>query len=153
MSGRDAVRMSAAEIARFLDEPRTLNVATVGPDGAIHIVAMWFVVRDGCPAFTTYGKSQKVANLRRDPRLSGLVEGGESYDRLRGVEMIGRGRIIEEPDEVVRLVGELSEKYGMGHSSEQIARTAAKRVGIVLEPERIISWDHAKLAAATQTAG
>ena len=39
MSLRDAVRMSADEVATFLAGPRTLNIATVGADGAIHIVS------------------------------------------------------------------------------------------------------------------
>lgn len=147
MSLRDAVRMTPDEVADFLAQPRTLDVATVGADGAIHIVAMWFGMLGTSPVFTTYGKSQKVVNLRRDPRLSGLVETGDSYDRLQGVELIGKGRIIDDPDEVVRIVGDISAKY-TGRSLERDARkAAAKRVAVVLDPDRVISWDHRKLGA------
>jgi PPOX class probable F420-dependent enzyme len=140
--------MTADEIAAFLDEPRTLNVATVAPDGAIHLVAMWFVMHGECPAFWTYAKSQKVRNLRHDPRLSALVEGGDSYGTLRGVELIGAGRIVDEPVEVLELGRELAQKYdGRSPDDHDLGRAAAKRVGVVLEPARTISWDHSKLVA------
>jgi len=40
---------------------------------------------EGAPALETKAKSQKVQNLRRDPRITCLVEEGDSYDQLRGV--------------------------------------------------------------------
>ena len=57
---RDQIIMSDEEIAAFLDEERVLNVATIGPTGHPHVVAMWYAVVDGRPAFWTFGKSQKV---------------------------------------------------------------------------------------------
>ena len=47
------------------------------------------------------GKSQKVINLRRDPKISALVESGDTYSELRGVEVTGTGRIVDDPAEVV----------------------------------------------------
>lgn len=149
MSVRDAVRMSGEEIAAFLAAPRTLNIATIGPDGAIHLVAMWFTMQGQCPVFTTYGRSQKVANLRRDPCLTGLVEAGSTYGELQGVELIGAARIIDDPAEVLEIVREMSLKYS-GHTLPHKAeRAAVKRVGILLEPRRVITWDHRKLAATS----
>jgi len=148
MSSRSAIRMTDAEVAAFLAEPRTLNVATLGSDGAIHLVAMWYAMRGDCPVFTTYRTSQKVANLRRDPRLSALVEAGESYDSLRGVELIGVAEIIDDPNEVLALVRQIGAHYGARGAGQDEARAAAKRVGIRLVPERVISWDHAKIGAS-----
>jgi PPOX class probable F420-dependent enzyme len=150
MSLRDAVRMSADEVAAFLAGPRTLNIATVGSDGAIHIVAMWYAMHGECPVFTTYGRSQKVVNLRRDPRLTGLVESGHQYDELRGVELIGTARIVDDPVEVLEVVRELSVKYSGRSLAHDAEKAAARRVAIVLEPQRVISWDHGKLAAAAR---
>ncbi len=145
MSSRDAVRMTPAEIAAFLDEPRTLNSATIGSDGAIHIVAMWFVMDGLSPVFTTYAKSQKVANLRRDSRMSGLVESGSEYTELRGVELIGTARILDDPSDVLRVVQHCSAKYTGRSPGQEAEQVAAKRVAIALDPERTISWDHRKL--------
>jgi PPOX class probable F420-dependent enzyme len=137
--------MSAAEVAAYLDQPRTLNVATVGADGAIHIVAMWYIMRGASPMFWTSAKSQKVRNLERDSRVSGLVESGDTYAELQGVELIGNASLITDLDEVLKLGLEISAKYARGSQLGDLRAVAAKRVGIELRPERTISWDHRKL--------
>jgi len=147
MSARDRITMSEAEVAAFLAAARTLNVATLGPGGEIHIVALWFVMHGTSPVFWTYARSQKARNLARDTRLSALAEGGESYGTLRGVELIGTATVITDPAQVLRIGAELSVKYaGLGHDGD-LARAAAKRIGVILNPARTISWDHSKLAA------
>lgn len=90
MSGRDAVRMTEAELADFLRARRKVQVATVGPDGAPHLTTLFHIVLDdGRMAFWTYGRSQKIRNLERDPRLTCLVEDGEDYFELRGAAVHG----------------------------------------------------------------
>ena len=59
--------MTPAEVDAFLGVPRTLNVATIGPSGHPHLVAMWYGFLDGKVAFWTFAKSQKILNLRREP--------------------------------------------------------------------------------------
>jgi PPOX class probable F420-dependent enzyme len=141
--------MSETEVAAFLDEARTLNVATLGPDGAIHIVAMWYVMHGTSPVFWTYGKSQKARNLSRDARLSALVEAGESYDTLHGVELIGTAELVTDPVQVLRIGEELSGRYaGLGYGGD-LSQVAAKRIGVILHPARTISWDHRKLAVGS----
>ena len=80
----------------FLHQQRSSTVATYGPDGQIHLVGMRDAVKDNTVRIETKRKSQKVVNLRRDPRMSFLVEAGETYDQLRGVAMEGRGVVIED---------------------------------------------------------
>src|SRR6476620_276437 len=77
MSRRDQIRMTDDEVDAFIHERRTMNVATFNHDGSIHLVAMWYGFIDGKPAFETYQKSQKVANLRRDPHITVLLEDGD----------------------------------------------------------------------------
>ena len=89
---RDLIAMSEAEVAAFLAEARSLNVATLGKDGAPHLTTLWCTVKDGAILFETYGKSQKVLNIQRDPRVAVLCEAGETYDQLRGVSIRGRAR-------------------------------------------------------------
>ncbi len=59
--------MTDDEVKDFLDGRHVMNIATMGPDGNIHLVAMWYGFLNGNPAFETFAKSQKVKNLRRDP--------------------------------------------------------------------------------------
>jgi PPOX class probable F420-dependent enzyme len=148
MSARSPVAMTEPEVAAFLAAARTLTVATIGSDGGIHLVAMWFVMHGTSPVFWTYGKSQKVRNLARDARLSGLAEDGESYQTLRGVQLIGTAEVVSDPGEVLRIGAELSAKYAGLSPAGDLARQAAKRVGVRLRPARTISWDHRKLATS-----
>ena len=82
---RGQIRMTDDEVAAFVQASRTATMATIGPNGLPHLVAMWFAVIDGTVWFETKAKSQKVQNLRRDPRISVLLEDGLTYDTLRGV--------------------------------------------------------------------
>src|SRR5580658_1661307 len=96
MSRREQIRMTEAEVDEFLHGRRTMCVATNGAGGHPHVVAMWYGFLEGAPAFWTYGKSQKIVNLRRDPRISCLVEDGEDYAELRGVELQGTATVIDD---------------------------------------------------------
>ena len=53
---------------------------------------MWYAIIDGAPCFWTFAKSQKVVNLRRDPRITCMVEAGDEYSDLRGVELVATPR-------------------------------------------------------------
>ena len=129
-----------------------LNVATIGPTGHPHLVAMWYAMLDGHPSFWTFGKSQKIVNLRRDPRITALVESGDAYSELRGVELVGTARIVEDFDAIVAIGRAVAAKYQgpeAASSPEVLAfleGQARKRVGVVIDVDRVVSWDHTKLA-------
>ena len=149
-SGRNAVTMTDDEIASFLEDAMKVQVATVGPDGAPHLTTLFYVLDEGRIAFWTYGKSQKIANLRRDPRISCLVEDGEDYFELRGVSISGRARLIEEYDDIHALGTRVSARMANGADlgdlgREIVDRQARKRVGVVVEPDTVASWDHRKM--------
>ncbi len=149
---RDAIRMNEVETAAFLDECRSLQVATLDRDGAPHLTTLWFAVKDGDFLFETYGKSQKMVNLRRDPRIAVLCEAGETYDQLRGVSVQGLAEIVDAGEPLLELMGLLVERSHPELSAEQVAAKAAqlaqKRVVVVVRPTKLISWDHRKLATA-----
>ncbi|MFI5041748.1 MAG: PPOX class F420-dependent oxidoreductase [Acidimicrobiales bacterium] len=129
----------------FLHGRRAMSMATVG---AIQLVAMWYGFLDGDIVFETKAKSQKIANLRRDPRLTVLVEDGERYEELRGVEIVGRGEIIEDPDTLWQIGVSVFERYQGPYSEEMrpfVEVMMAKRVGVRLRADKVVSWDHRKL--------
>jgi PPOX class probable F420-dependent enzyme len=147
-SRRDAITMTPAEIDEFLQGRRVMNVATIGPSGHPHVVAMWYGFLDGKPAFWTFGKSQKILNLRRDNKITALVEDGEKYSELRGVELVGTATIVEDYDTLVTLGKSVSERYTGPVTAETlpfIEGQARKRLGVVLDVERTVTWDHTKL--------
>ncbi|HEX6312127.1 MAG TPA: TIGR03618 family F420-dependent PPOX class oxidoreductase [Acidimicrobiia bacterium] len=149
MSRRDQIKMSEDEIQAFLQAGRDLQVASINADGTPHLVTMWYAVDDGTVAFWTYAKSQKIVNLRRDPRLTVLVATGEAYEELKGVSISGRAEVVEERDEVLRFGEAIYERYWGPIDNDAVregVRTmGAKRVVVVVKPEKVVSWDHAKL--------
>lgn len=142
--------MSDEEVEAFLGERHTMNIATHNHDGTIHLVAMWYALVDGAVVFETFAKSQKVANLARDPRITALVEDGDSYDRLRGVELVGTAEIITDHDLLMAIAREVIARYQpevpAGDRDAVAEMMVQKRVAIRLHVDRVVSWDHRKLA-------
>jgi PPOX class probable F420-dependent enzyme len=151
VSRRDQIRMSAAELAAFLDEQRTLIVATNGRDGWPHLMPLWFTVRDGEPWAWTYARSQKVRNLERDPRVTWQVEAGTSYEQLRGVMVKARVVLHRDLATVEAFGLELFSRYtGADPLPDPVAAMvraqAPKRVALQLvAAQPAVTWDHAKL--------
>jgi len=145
---RALVTMSDDEVQEYLLHSRTMTLATLGPDGHPHLVAMWFAVLDGEIWFETKAKSQKAVNLRRDARVTCLVEDGLTYDKLRGVSLEGRAEVVEDPDALWRVGVDIWERYN-GPYSEEIRPLVEvmlnKRIAIRIETDRVRSWDHRKL--------
>src|ERR1700712_1509524 len=111
---RGAVAMSDAEIEEFLAGDMKVQVATIGADGAPHLTTLFYVLDEGRIAFWTYGSSQKVKNLRRDPRITCLVEDGDDYFELRGVSITGRATLLEEYDDVKALGARMTQRMAQG---------------------------------------
>src|SRR3954464_6423254 len=100
---RDLIKLTDDELDAFLQRRQTMNIATYNHDGTIHLVAMWYGFYDGKPAFETFTKSQKVLNLRRDNRITALVEDGKEYEKLRGLELVGTADVVDDPDVVMEV--------------------------------------------------
>ncbi len=150
-SKRSQIVMSDDEVQVYLESERVLNVATIGPTGHPHLVAMWFAMVGGNAVFWTFSKSQKIVNLRRDSKMTGLVESGDTYDQLRGVELRGRGVIVDDYEAILEIGKAVGVKYNgpsaLGESALPFLEAqAAKRFGVVFEIDHIASWDHTKLA-------
>lgn len=154
MSGnRDAVKMSDAEIGTMLADNLKVQVASNGPDGVPHLTTLFYVVEDGKVAFWTYGRSQKIRNLERDPRVTALVEDGVDYFELRGVSITGRAEIIRDHDRIFDIGAKVATRMLDAESfealgdfgRETVEKQAQKRVAVVIHSDRIATWDHSKL--------
>ena len=141
--------MTDEERERFLDEGWTLQVAKNGPGGFPHLAAMWYVVIDGVVHFTTFGKSQKIVNLRRDPHITAMLETGKTYEELRGLVIRGTAELDTDVATTAAVMSVVGSKYqGMPipiETPEAALPAASKRVTVRIRPERIYSWDHTKL--------
>ena len=159
---RDRVMMTPDEVAAMLANGRKVQLATINPDGYPHLVTMYYALIDGKIAFWTYRTSQKALNLARDARISCLVETGEAYFDLRGVQIQGTVETITDPAAVYQIglaIGQVmgnatagvttgpagTADAGLQAINEYVANAARRRYGFIVSPVRVISWDHAKL--------
>ncbi|MGB3696631.1 MAG: PPOX class F420-dependent oxidoreductase [Gordonia sp. (in: high G+C Gram-positive bacteria)] len=144
---RASIVMTDDEIETFIARRRIANLATQGKT-ASHLTAMWYAVIDGEIWFETKAKSQKVVNLRRDPRATVLIEAGDTYDTLRGVSIEGTVEIHDDPDACFAVGRSVWERYNGPYTDDLRPAVEAmmnKRVAARLVPTRTRSWDHRKL--------
>ena len=142
--------MSDEEITAFLERSRTATMATNGPKGHPHLIAMWYGLLDGKIYFETKAKSQKAVNLRRDPKISVMVEAGDTYDQLRGVAVEGTAHLIEDTEDPEYWAAAVSvfERYNGPYNDEMkpfVEIMMNKRIVVRVDPERTRSWDHRKI--------
>ena len=142
---RSQIVMDDDEIAVFIDRSRTATMATMGPNGVPHLVAMWYGVIDGKIWFETKARVEKTVNLRRDNRITVMIEDGLTYDTLRGVSIEGTGEIVEDPDAIWQVGVSVWERYNGPYTEEMkplVEFMLHKRVVVRVDPIRIRSWDH-----------
>jgi nitroimidazol reductase NimA-like FMN-containing flavoprotein (pyridoxamine 5'-phosphate oxidase superfamily) len=151
-SRRDQIRMTPEEIRAFLDSKKTLIIVSNGRDGFPHPMPMWFYADpSGAIWCTTFRKSQKVLNLRRDPRATLLVESGEVYAELKSVVFYAQAEVIDDRAAVIDTLVNINTRGRTVAEGDlpaligAVSQAAGKRVALKFTPEREISWDHAKL--------
>lgn len=140
--------MTDDEVAAFLAAQRRAHVATINADGTPHLVPLSYVLIDGRLTFWTDPRSRKVANLRRDSRLTCLVEAGEHFAEFHAVQISGRAELSDDPASSERVglalferaAGQLNDKLRAA-----VAALVSDRVAITVHPDRIVTWDHRKV--------
>lgn len=149
---RNRLELDEADRRALMEGVGTLQVASLGRDGWPHLVPMWFTVDDqGLVVFTTYGTSQKVRNLERDPRITVLLEVGEAYNELRGLSIDGEAEIVRDAAttyyvrECIAAKREGRARPERPASAEGLPSWASKRVTVRVHPRRTRSWDHRKI--------
>ncbi|MFE1802441.1 pyridoxamine 5'-phosphate oxidase family protein [Streptomyces sp. NPDC059517] len=143
------IMMTPEELDEFLTTQRTCRVATVSADGAPHVSTLWFVWDGKSLWLYSITRSKRWADLRRDPRVAVVVDAGEEYDQLRGVEVSGSvefvgeaprtGEPYPELDAVERLFAR--KNFGLNEMPHD-----GRHAWMRLTPEATASWDFRKLA-------
>ncbi|MFD8405091.1 pyridoxamine 5'-phosphate oxidase family protein [Streptomyces anulatus] len=143
------IMMTPGERDAYLREQRTCRVATLGADGAPHIGSLWFVWDGGSLWLYSITRSLRWSQLRRDARIAVVVDDGEEYGELRGVELTGRAEFVGEAPRTGEPCPELVEAerlfpvkyFGMTQMPHD-----GRHAWLRLTPETITSWDFRKLA-------
>jgi len=125
-------------------------MGTINASGTPQLTVMWYALLPGEDVVVLNATRGlvKERNLRRDPRMTCMVEEGDSYEELRGVELVGTGEIVEAPERMWEMGVDLFERYQGTYTEEMrpfVEAMLHKRVVVKLHVERIVSWDHRKL--------
>ena len=150
-----SIRLSRAEAWEVLGASHTGIFTSLRSDGVPITLPVWFVALDERIYIDAVATTKKIARIRRDPRVSFLVESGERWRDLRGVHLTGRARIVDEPELQARVSAALGEKYA-GFSGDRSAMPAESRshyeiehLVLEIEPdERILSYENARIPLA-----
>ena len=141
--------MSEAEMWDFIESQKSAQVATINRDGSPHLTTLWFAILDGKLVLETFSKSQKVVNLRRDPRIAVLLESGETYEQLRGVSINATAELVTDFDGVHALHMTVLRRNASEIPEETLEKISlgmsAKKTAILIKAEKVMSWDHSKL--------
>ena len=148
MNRRNQIGMTFEELTAYLDEARNMALCTVGKDGYPHVVAMSYMVKDSIIYMSSFKKAQKVLNAKRNKKVAVMVESGRGYSDLKGVLIRGDCEVIENPEDVWRIMKEVRDFQGTAVSLEEDAvlrERAKKRAVLKITPVKTSSWDHTKL--------
>ena len=142
------IAMMPDELSAFLAEQRTCRVATVGADGP-HATPLWFGWDGACLWLYSITRSQRWADLQKDPRIGVVVDAGSDYFDLHGVEVTGVAEVVgevprtgETHDELTSVEAHFARKYFGTDAMVYDGKHAWLRV----RPTKIASWDFRKLA-------
>ena len=147
------IAMSQGELDSFLAVQRTCRLATLGPAGP-HVSPVWFVWHDGALWVYSLTRSQRWADVQRDPRVSAVVDAGEEYAELHGAEIEGEAAVTgpvprtgaEEAPELAAVERLMAVKYQERTDMMHDGRHAWLRI----TPRKITSWDFRKLATLSR---
>jgi len=125
-----------------------VRVATVGPDGAPHVVPLWFVWEPEALYMSVRGSSRTVANVRSDPNVALLLDAGQSWVELAGVEVHGKAELLEpsHPD-LRRPISKWHDKYRLllsGGGFRRFTEAIPELWFLRVRPDRLRWWDHAR---------
>ncbi|MEW2453927.1 pyridoxamine 5'-phosphate oxidase family protein [Streptomyces albus] len=147
------IMMTPEERDAFLRTRRTCRVATVGPDGAPHVGALWYCWDGTALWLYSVTRSRRWAQLRRDPRIAVVVDDGVEYGELRGVELSGQVEFVGEAPRTGEPCSELDapeREFAAKYFGMEEMPHDGRHAWLRLIPEAVVSWDFRKLGGGGQ---
>ncbi|PYN25675.1 MAG: hypothetical protein DMD99_07845 [Candidatus Rokuibacteriota bacterium] len=132
--------LDEAQIQGFLATRDVVVLATVQADGAPLAMPMWFLHGSAALTMITVADTQKVRNLRRDPRVCVVAEAVGASGDVRGVTVQGSAEFLSDGSERRALVDHFHEKYRRLEQLWNGKAMPANRVMFRIVPSRVRSW-------------
>jgi hypothetical protein len=142
------IMMTPGELDTFLTSERTCRVATASSGGAPHVSALWFAWDGASLWLYSVVRSRRWTDLARDPRVAVVIDSGEEYGELRGVELSGTAERVGEVPRTGELCAELDVPetlFARKYFSLEDMPHDGRHAWLRLTPEKTVSWDFRKL--------
>jgi hypothetical protein len=142
-----SIAMTPGEVDAFLHEQRTARVATVAGDGSPHVVPLWYVWVGGRLWLNSLTRSQRWVDIQRDPRVAVIIDAGEAYHELRGVELRGPAIPVGDVPRTTAPVPELvavEDAFALKYHGSHDFRPDGRHAWLAITPKGVRSWDFRK---------
>jgi hypothetical protein len=140
------IAMTPQERDQFLAESWTCRLATQSADGP-HVTPLWFVWDGSALWINSIVSSQRWTDVQRDPRVAVVIDAGERFTELRGVELRGKAAAVGEAPRSGEQVPELVPvelMYARKYLGSDQFRYDGRHAWLRLRPSKIVSWDFRK---------
>ncbi len=149
--------LSDEELDELMTTSWNMRIATVGPGDRINLTPLWFGWAGG--SIYCYCRGQKVANLRRHPTCTILVDRNERFAELQGAMFQGHAEVLEDAEaeaadpHLAEAREQIGRKYAGGHGEPDgqpsaMAGSSARGRNwrwVRLTPTHVVTWDNHKL--------
>jgi len=150
---RPSVRLSRDEAWSVIHDSHTGILTTVRRDGTPVTLPTWFVDIDRHICLSTPARAKKVARIRRNGRVSFLVESGVRWAELQAVQLTGEARLVDDPELAARIATGLDRKYepfrtrraAMAEATRDHYEKHGTAYIRITPDDRILSWDNSRL--------
>jgi len=134
------MELGDSRIQGFLATKEVAVLATLQADGAPLAMPMWFLHGPTSLTMISVADTQKVHNLRRDPRVSVVAEAVSGSGEIRGVIVQGRIEFLSDGPERRALIDRFHEKYRRLEKLWSGKAMPPNRVMFTIVPSRVRSW-------------
>lgn len=132
------MRFSSSSVQSYLKEQRLGRLATITLKGLPHIVAVGYVHDENNLYFSTFTKTKKVGNLRKNRNVAFIVDDSGGSAGWRYVTVEGYGCLIVDPEEFDMVRDLLCEKYPV-YLTEEWSIKRETHTLIRIEPRKVMT--------------
>ena len=132
--------MTRDEVNEWLDHgPAWIRMATIGSDGYPHVVPIgYFRIGD---EIIVPVRGQRETNIRRNPKVSLVLDDGIARPELKGVVIRGDAVIVDDDAERLELTREGARQRGVPES-ELPTESRRGRTFARVRMSKIATWDN-----------
>ncbi len=145
MKQEDREKLNQPWVKEFLAEKHLARLGTANPQTAQpHVTPVWFDWDGECVYISAFISTRKAKEVKRNARISVLIDIAEQDGPTRAVLFEGRAELLDDPVQVAPLAKQIYTKY-VGLEGIKAADVASWIVDvenriIKLAPENVYIW-------------